>query len=382
MTVEAGPEIWEKFGHDALWIVDVRTGQGLSYNYGIFDMTKPGFMPNFLRGRMEYSMNPYGPISTADEVNHYVSANRTIWLQDLNLTAPQKAQLRDFLEWNNRPENMTYKYDYFRDNCATRLRDALDRVLGGQLRTQLAAKPASTTYRWQARRLLSVSEPAYAGIELAMGHSVDEPLTQWDDAFLPGTLMEYLKTVQVQGTGGRMRPLVATTTVAFQSTRAPMPDAPPNRSVPYTAIGVLVAIMFVLLGRIAVSRNSKAARIAFVGAASTWSLVVGFFGLVAMLLWFGTDHTVTSSNENILQANILSLVLAVALAVAVLSGRGRRFAFRIALVVAVLSLIGFLLQILPGLDQFNGEIIGLLLPAHLGLAAALRDFVRTDRVRA
>ena len=140
-------------------------------------------------------------------------------------------------------------------------------------------------------------------------------------------------------------------------------------------------MMFVLLARIAVSRNSRAARIAFTFVASSWSLVVGFFGLVAMLLWFGTDHTVTRANENLLQANILSLVLAVLLAVAVLSGRGRVIAFRLALVIAALSLLGFVLQILPGLDQFNGEIIGLLLPAHLGLAAALRDFNRTDRVR-
>ncbi len=376
MTVEAGTQIFEKFGHDALWIVDAQTGQGLSYNYGIFEMDAPGFMLNFLRGRMNYSMNPGGPIPTDWELNRYASDNRTVWLQELNMTPAQKVTLRDFLNWNNLPQNMVYKYDYFRDNCTTRLRDAIDRALGGQLRAALEPKDAGTTYRWQARRLLSVSEPAYAGIELAMGHPVDVALTHWSDAFLPTKLMEYLNTVQVRAADGAMAPLVLSTVVAYQSTRDPMPAAPPNRTIPYLLVSVLVGVAFILLARIATARNSRAARVAYVLATSSWSLLVGFFGLVSLLLWVATDHTITRTNENILQANVLSLILAVVLAIAILTGRGRRAAFRLAAAAAFLSALGFVLQVLPGFDQFNGEIIALLLPAHLALLASIRDFRR------
>jgi hypothetical protein len=371
MTVEAGTEIWEKFGHDAIWIVNSETGEGLSYNYGIFDMQKPGFMLNFLRGRMWYSMDPRGPIPPEYELSRYANDNRTGWVQELNLTAAQKAQLRDFLAWNNLPQNMTYRYDYFRDNCTTRIRDALDRVLGGQLHTALAAQPVSTTYRWQARRLLSVMEPAYAGIELAMGHPVDLPLTKWEDAFLPGELMKYIQDVQVRGESGDMVPLVMSTVVAYRSTRAPMPAAPPDRRLPYTAIGVLFGVMFLLLARLVVTQTSMIPRVLFLLATAGWSLVVGVFGLVSMLLWFATDHTVTRANENLLQANIFSLILAVLLVVLVLGGRADLLTLRTALLVAGLSALGFVMQVLPGLDQFNGEIIGLLLPSHLALAVAV-----------
>jgi hypothetical protein len=41
---------------------------------------------------------------------------------------------------------------------------------------------------------------------------------------------------------------------------------------------------------------------------------------------------------------------------------------RAATTVAALAVAGFVLQVLPGLDQVNGEILALTLPAHFGLA--------------
>jgi cytochrome bd-type quinol oxidase subunit 2 len=154
-----------------------------------------------------------------------------------------------------------------------------------------------------------------------------------------------------------------------------MPAAPPNMLVVYTIAGVIFGLLFAGLARLAVAKRSRAAAAAFAIIGSLWSLIVGFFGLVAMLLWFATDHVITRSNENILQANVLSLILAVLIVLAV-AGRARELAWRFALIIAGLSVLGFVLQVLPGLDQFNGEIIGLLLPAHLGMLAAMREFRR------
>jgi cytochrome bd-type quinol oxidase subunit 2 len=143
----------------------------------------------------------------------------------------------------------------------------------------------------------------------------------------------------------------------------------------YTVIGLIFGGLFFFLARSA-ARGSRAALRSFAAIGGLWSLVVGYFGLVAMLLWFATDHTVTRSNENILQANFLSLILAVCLfAMAFGRGRGRSLALKTAYVIAGLSVLGFVLQVFPGLDQFNGEIIGLLMPAHIGMALALRAIV-------
>lgn len=368
MTIEAGTAIWEKFGHDALWVRDMRTGQALSYNYGMFDMGAPHFLPNFLRGKMNYTMYPTGPTPVDWDINKYKTENRTIWVQELNLTPTQKVELRDFLNWNNLPQNMTYKYDYFRDNCTTRIRDALDRVTKGQIRATLQPKQTDITYRWQARRLLSVSPPAYAGIELAMGHAVDKPLNQWDNSFLPFELMNNLRSVQVRGDDGKMSSLVISTQ-EIPSTRAPMPAAPPDYHIFYALIGIAFGLLFAGLGRFAATHQSRAAHVGLVVIGSLWSLVVGFFGVVCQLLWFATDHTVTRYNENILQANILSLFLAVVLIVG-LFRRGGLTAFHVAVVIACLSVLGFVLQILPGMSQYNGEIIGLLMPAHVGMVLA------------
>jgi hypothetical protein len=374
-TFEAGDKIEEKFGHDAIWIVDTRARQDWSYNYGIFHMDEPHFMTNFLKGRMKYSMYDTGPYPTGADVARYRSENRTIWVQELNLTPSQKSSLKDFLDWNNQPEHMHYMYDYFRDNCTTRLRDAIDRVLNGQIRKSLEPKPSPVTYRWQARRLLSVLPPAYAGIELAMGHSVDQPLNMWEESFLPTELMNNLRSVQVTGPDGKPTPLVMSSQMAYQATRAPMPVTPPDYHVLYTVIGLIFGGLFFFLARSA-ARGSRTALRSFAAIGGLWSLVVGFFGLVAMLLWFATDHTVTRSNENILQANFLSLILAVCLfAMAFGRGRGRSLALKTAYVIAGLSVLGFVLQVFPGLDQFNGEIIGLLMPAHIGMALALRAIV-------
>ncbi|HEY0306190.1 MAG TPA: hypothetical protein VGC44_14550, partial [Longimicrobiales bacterium] len=105
---------------------------------------------------------------------------------------------------------------------------------------------------------------------------------------------------------------------------------------------------------------------------AVWSLIGGFFGTLIVLLLAFTDHAVTYYNENILQANPLMLVLAVAAPMALLgSGRGRKTAARVALCIGGSSVLGFMLQALPQLNQVNGEIIALFLPVHVAIAYIL-----------
>ena len=98
---------------------------------------------------------------------------------------------------------------------------------------------------------------------------------------------------------------------------------------------------------------------------------MGFFGLIISLLWAFTDHAVTYNNENVLQANVLSLLLAGFIVTGMLWRRGERTAVRLALVIAGLSVLGFALQALPQLNQVNGEIIALLMPVHVVIAYVL-----------
>src|SRR6185312_13549245 len=136
VTFGPGEEIWERFGHNAILIRDRTTATQRLYNYGMFDFAQKNFFLNFARGRMLYRIAVDDP---ADEFPQYREEGRWIVEQDLNLTPAQRAKLRDYLDWNARPENAQYRYDYFTANCATRVRDALDAALGGAIHAQLIA---------------------------------------------------------------------------------------------------------------------------------------------------------------------------------------------------------------------------------------------------
>lgn len=365
VTMGPGDAVWERFGHNALWIRDAATGQDLAYNYGMFDFDEPGYLRNFIRGRLNYWVQPDDARAM---VQAYAAANRSVWVQELNLTPAQRLELKRFLEWNVLPENRTYRYDYYRDNCSTRVRDAIDMVLGGRLRQVLDAEPSGMTYRAHTRRLVADDLPVFYGLEVAMTGAIDAPLSLWTESFLPMELMENVRRVTVVDADGGEAPLVKGEAVLFEASRPALPEGVPARVPASLAAGTLLGAALALTGRAAARRRS--ARAAFVLLALAWAALTGVLGALLAFLWAGTDHWVTYGNENLLQTSPLALALLVLLPLA--ARRGARAADAVrwtAGALALLSITGFLVQALPGFDQVNGEIIALTLPAHAGLAA-------------
>ena len=359
-----GNQVWEKFGHNAIWIHDPVRRTDHVYNWGIFDISEPGFMRRFLRGRMRYWMQPMELDRTIYEYSYF---NRSVYAQELNMTPAQKHALQEFVTWNALPENRYYLYDYFRDNCSTRVRDALDRALGGAIRQALEPRETGTTFRWHTRLLLGESLPLYTGIQLGLGENTDEPLSAWEEAFLPMRLREQIRNVTVFDSTGAQVSLVKSERTLFEANRAPLPTEPPNRVIPFLIVGLLVA--GALFGLRALGRRSKLARIGFFTIALAWTLVVGIFGTIINLLWLATDHWSTYRNENVLQANFLYLILFGLLIGMAFGSRwaGAR-ARHLALIIAGLATLGLFIQVIPGVDQVNGEIIALLLPPAVALA--------------
>ena len=367
MTLGPGDAVWERFGHNAVVVEDGSRGTSIAYNWGMFDFAQPGFVPRLMQGRMLYWMAGY---DTQLFANLYVQSNRSIWMQELNLTPQQKVRLRDFLEWNALEANKFYRYDYYRDNCSTRVRDAINRALAGQLEPQLKARPTPETFRSHTQRLTYDDVPTYTGLQLAMGNPIDQPITMWEEAFIPMELRESVRQVRVRSPSGEDVPLVAREFTVFEASRAPLAERAPNRTLWYLLAGVLLALLLLWLGRGVLTRGR---RIALAMLMALWTFVTGFFGTLITLLWAFTDHAVTYYNENVLQAHPLLLALAVLAPLALLKGRAAKTATRLALVIAGLSVLGFLLQVLPQLDQVNGEIIALLMPVHIAVAYVLAN---------
>jgi hypothetical protein len=363
MTMGPGKAVWERFGHNAIWVHDPERGTDKAYNYGLFDLTQQGFLVRFLQGRMWYWMQGF-PAQAYVEL--YRRANRSVWVQELEIPAPARRELQEFLEWNERPENRFYHYDYYRDNCSTRVRDALDRALGGRIREYAGALPTGKTYRFHTRRLTANDPVVYTGLLLGLGQPVDREISAWDEMFLPLALRDHIRKVTTRGAGTAEVPVVRSERTLFESTGTPPPDRPPFWLLVYLGIGLTTGTGTVLLGRAA--RSSSRARTAFLATGITWTLLVGVFGLVLAGLWGLTDHTAAYYNENLLQANPLALVLVWSLPGS--TRRDSRSVWMISAVIAAISLLGFVLKVLPAFYQVNGEIIALALPIHLGLAVA------------
>jgi uncharacterized membrane protein (Fun14 family) len=365
MTLGPGDAVWERFGHNAIVVEDASIGQSIAYNWGMFDFEEPGYVARLMKGRMIYWMAGY---PTDAFVNAYVQQNRTIWMDELNLTPQQRIAMRDFVAWNALETNKFYRYDYYRDNCSTRVRDAIDHVLGGPLRTAWTAIPTEATYRSHTQRLTFDDPVTYTGLELAMGHPIDVPLTAWEEGFIPMELRKWVLQARVRAANGREVPLVTRSTTVFEAQRAALPEQAPNLIVWYLLAGLLIAGLMFLLGRRPVTATRKPI---LIGVLGLWCLLVGFFGTLIVLLWAFTDHSVTYNNENILQANPFVLALGGFAVVALATGRAQKTAARLALLVGGLSVLGFVLQVFPGLDQVNGEMIALLMPVHVVIAYIL-----------
>ena len=130
LTFGPGNDLYSKFGHSAIRLNDPSQGLDLSYNYGTFDFDTPNFYGKFVRGKLDYILSVD---RTAPLLRYYKRTGREVIEQDIILDEVAVQGIAAFLIDNYKPENRTYKYDFFYDNCATRLRDIIEDQLKGQM---------------------------------------------------------------------------------------------------------------------------------------------------------------------------------------------------------------------------------------------------------
>ncbi len=355
VTMEPGEIFWERFGHDAIVVDDVALGEPISYNFGFFDMAEPGFIRRFVEGRMEYMLVA---LPLEQDMQYYRDVGRGVRIQWLQLDPAQARQLAAALAENAKPENARYRYDYYTDNCATRVRDAINRALGGQLRPQLDSRSSGDTYRSESVRLASPAPWMWLGFDIILGPFGDRPLSRWDQAFLPRRLADDLREAKnVDG-----RPLVVSQQQLLPQRQAAEPEPQSRTIMPWLLLGLALAIAVVAL-----ARHAPRPLAAF--ASLLW-LLCGCVGLVLVLSWAFTDHRALWANRNLLLFNPLCLLLLPG-GFALLRGRapGMHFAqlLKIVAVMAALACVPLWLQALP---QRNGAWIALLLPIHAAFAWA------------
>jgi hypothetical protein len=367
VTFGPGDVAFSKFGHNAIRVQDKQRRTDLVYNFGTFRFDSPLLIVDFLTGKFRYwlSVTPF-----QRTLESYVRQNRSVLEQRLNLSPWAANDLNDALIENAKPENASYVYDYYRDNCSTRVRDAVDRVLKGELERRFDS-PARATYRDHTLRLVADDVWLYVGLDLAMGPLIDQPISRYDEMFLPQKLSDGIGGVTFSGVHG-VAPLVSETKRWNDAVRRPpLRRRPPDRTFDFFKVGAAIGAFITFVGWESYRRRQRWAEVLLPLLFALLGLVVGVLGLVLLGLWVFTNHEVTYRNENLLQCQPWALGFTVA-AYGLFRGRLRwvRTTQRLAAGSLSVSVLGLVLKAVPLFQQQNQHFIALFLPIWLGVFVA------------
>lgn len=355
VTMLPGEVFFERFGHDALVVLDPTTGQATSYNFGFFDPSEPDFIGNFVRGRMMYYLVA---LPLEQDLAQYESVGRGANIQWLDLPSAQAQSLADALAERAKPENARYRYDYFTANCATMVRDSLDQAMGGALQSQLAGRSRGNSYRSESVRLASPSPWMWLGFDIGLGPNADQPLSRWQEAFVPMRLADSLREVR----NSEGRPLVQAEQQLLPQRLPAEPKETQRYWWPWLLVGLAVA---------AALYGARRKPRLIGGFALPFWLFCGVAGGLLTFLWGFSEHQAAWANRNLLLLNPLALLLLPG-AWSLLRGRQPRAWFRLVLwLMTGIALLALPLHWLSLQAQFNMQWIVLLLPIHVALAFLL-----------
>lgn len=367
VTFGPGDDVFNYFGHNAMIVEDRAQHLGRLYNFGMFHFG-PDMLPNYMKGKLTFWVAETPVRAT---FQHYKNHNRSIRVQELNLTPERRKLIADELARAVLPENRDYLYDHFYNNCSTRLRDLVDLAVSGQFKERLE-HAARMTYRQHIRRYAERDPITDFGLVFWMNDFMERHIKQWDELFLPEELEHQVARAHYRNELGQNVALVETSYVVYEAVGRPTIAEWPNHAwIGGGVVGSVIALV-VFLTALGEARNKWSLRLLGVWHA-VFGLVLGLPGLLGALMWAFTEHTVTYRNENLLLSNPLTfLLLPAGIAMVFGSRRATDFARAISYLLALSSLLLLALKLLPSFDQDVSLPMSVLLPANLGFALAHR----------
>ena len=353
VTYGPGEEVWERFGHNAIWLRDPDAGLDHTFSFGYFELDRPGFHWDFARGIMLY----YGAASSRErEFDFYRGRDRRIETQRLNLEPAQIQELFELLDTAIFPRPQYYQYDYYFANCSTWLRDLLDQVVDGAIAGQSQKQPARLTFRDHTRRLTAERFWLHTGIMLLLGPVIDQPRTAWEEAFLPSALARSLQPITLDGEA-----LVLERQVLHESERFRPPEQAAGPWLSSLLLGLAGGIVIVWAAR----------RRQGFWALLPWRLglvLSGLAGCAILLMWLASGHEATWRNAMLLLLHPLWLLF-------LLPGLKRLKRGLWWLVIAG-ALLGVLILASPGWLQYRPDQLLLVVPVILALLWVQRRSLR------
>jgi len=295
LTCDPGDELYSKFGHSAFRIQDFTNHYDVVYNYGVFDFNKPNFYTNFAKGKLYYRLDraPYNYF-----YKQYQNENRAVKKQVLNLTITQKNKLIAYLENNAKPENATYQYDFFYNNCATKIRSILDEVFPNEI----IFNDDHITTSYTMRDLINNNVPhnswANVGINIALGSVIDVKATTNEYQFLPKYIFEAFNNATINN-----KTLVKKSSTVLKTDKSKLKKDSFSILSPYFILSC-ISILIIVITYFDYKKNKRNKALDF-----TLLLSTGIIGLLTLLLWFATNHNTTANNLNILWAFAPNIII-------------------------------------------------------------------------
>ena len=290
-----GSDIYELEGHSALRIT--LPDNDLAISYGTYDFEQPNFVYRFVKGETDYWVTavPWQYMEAA-----YRRDGRRIVSHHIDLTADQKLRLIELLAENLQPQNRTYRYNYVKDNCATRPLGMLEKALGDSISLVPTDLPyaGAQTCRSVMRHYHS-NYPWYQfGIDLALGSGIDYTLSEREKSFAPVILDRQLHGATVGG-----KKLVGSVDVINDTA----PDAAVLAPTPWYATPMTVCCLVLISAILLTFRDIRRHKV------SRWfdAALYGIFGLAGCLisfLVFISVHEATSPNILLLWLNPLCFI--------------------------------------------------------------------------
>jgi hypothetical protein len=296
ITCGPGEELFTSYGHTALRIIDRNLGLDRVYNYGTFDFNTPYFYAKFTVGKLNYMLKA----GSFDRfLYEYQREGRWVKEQILDIPIEKKQAIFEFVEWNTLPENSYYRYDFFFDNCATRVRDLLENILGDGLSYD-SASMRDASFRDMIREYQAEFLWSDFGIDIALGSVIDRKMNFREFMFLPDFIYSSFESATFKGSPlMKIQHTINPQTQLFDHSVFPSP-------------GLVIGMLFLITLAVSLWDLKR-------GKSSRWydvSLftIIGLLGALIVFLWFFTEHTTTIKNYNIFWAIPLHLPIAVLLA--------------------------------------------------------------------
>ncbi|MCP4483051.1 MAG: DUF4105 domain-containing protein [Flavobacteriaceae bacterium] len=302
LTMGPGTNLNDSFGHSAFRISDTNQNIDVVYNYGVYNFDTPNFYLKFVKGQLMYQLDR---TDFSLFYQHYSDQDRWIKEQVLNLTIIEKQEIFDFLQKNYLPENRKYIYDFFFENCATRIRDVLAGVLKNKLVFDKNFVSKTHTFRQLIQKNVHWNSWGSFGMDLAIGAVVDRNASSWEHQFLPEYIFKALEKGQIK------RGLGATDLVKKTSILNKKIAKEKSETLLMSPFFIISLLAFIILGvTFKDYQNNSRSRWMDGGLYA----LTGIIGVFLLLLWFATDHFATQNNYNLLWAVPLSLFFVIEIA--------------------------------------------------------------------